>query len=286
MTVQYIRSFARTLVRHASFAIAVAAILAAVPIVWSMPAQPDRPTFMEPRTGITLVEIPAGTFQMGSPASEPSRGEDELRHEVRITRAFLIGRYEVTQAEWRILMGTSPSHFSACGPRCPVEQVNYFEVEDFLRRLNSARSARHYRLPTEAEWEYACRAGTTTTFSTGANLTTDQANYNGTFPYAGFPKGAYREHPTPVGSFPLNRWGLGDMHGNVWEWTSDWYGSYGAGPETDPRGPASGEKKVIRGGSWYFDANSARCALRYTHAPQDRGFSLGFRIAADRAAER
>jgi formylglycine-generating enzyme required for sulfatase activity len=286
MTVQYIRSLGLTLAKHAGFAIAVAALLYARPIARSTPSQPDLPTFMEPRTGTTLVEIPAGTFQMGSPAGEPSRNDDESGHEVRITHTFLIGRYEVTQAEWRSLMGTSPSHFSGCGPRCPVEQVSYFDVEDFLRRLNSVRSPRRYRLPTEAEWEYACRAGTTTPFSTGANLTTDQANYNGTFPYPGFSRGEYREHPTPVGSFPLNRWGLGDMHGNVWEWTSDWYGPYGADQATDPHGPASGEKKVIRGGSWYFDANSARCALRYTHVPADRGFSLGFRVAADRVAER
>jgi formylglycine-generating enzyme required for sulfatase activity len=140
-----------------------------------------------------------------------------------------------------------------------------------------------YRLPTEAEWEYACRAGTTGPFSTGETLTTEQANYNGQFPYTGA-AGEFRQRPTPVGSFPSNRWGLSDMHGNVWEWTADWYGAYAetASANIDPRGPQSGEKRVIRGGSWYFDANSARCALRYTHAPQDRGFSLGFRVAADR----
>jgi formylglycine-generating enzyme required for sulfatase activity len=235
---------------------------------------------------MALVEIAAGTFFMGSPPEEASRGADETRHEVTVTRAFLLGRSEVTQAEWRTIVGTSPSHFADCGPRCPVESVNYQEIEEFLKRLNEGGGPLRYRLPTEAEWEYACRAGTMSPFSTGANLTTGQANYNGTFPYAAFPKGGYRGRPTPVGTFPPNAWGLVDMHGNVWEWTSDWYAPYPDGRVIDPRGPADGTRKAIRGGSWYFDGNSARCALRYTHAPRDRGFSLGFRVAADRRPAR
>jgi formylglycine-generating enzyme required for sulfatase activity len=188
-------------------------------------------------------------------------------------------------------MGTSPSQFSGCGSRCPVENVTFADVRQFVDRLNarapapqSTAPSLRFRLPTEAEWEYACRARTTGPFSTGENLTTAQANYNGRFPYASFPAGEYRQKPTPVGSFPLNPWGLGDMHGNVWEWTADWYGPYSDrdAANVDPHGPAEGEKRVIRGGSWYFDANSARCALRYTHAPEDKGFSLGFRVAADR----
>ena len=148
-----------------------------------------------------------------------------------------------------------------------------------------ATPALRYRLPTEAEWEYACRARTTGPFSTGENLTTAQANYNGRQPYGPFPSGDYRQKTTPAGTFGLNPWGLADIHGNVWEWTSDWYGPYGesAAANIDPHGPSSGEKRVIRGGSWFFDANSARCALRYTHASQDKGVSLGFRVAADRA---
>lgn len=238
------------------------------------------------RTGINLVEIPAGTFVMGSPATEQGRGADETSHEVAIGKRFFLGRDEVTQEQWQNVTGTSPSHFADCGARCPVENVNYAEVEQFLARVNDGATEFTYRLPTEAEWEYACRAGTTTPFFTGANLTTDQANYNGTFPYGGFPAGLYRERPTAVGTFPPNAWGLADMHGNVWEWTSDWYAPYPAGSATDPHGPSSGEKKAIRGGSWYFDATSARCATRYTHSPGDRGFSLGFRVAADRVPAR
>jgi len=183
------------------------------------------------------------------------------------------------------VMGTAPSHFTSCGPRCPVENVTFAEVQKFLEKLNAhTPKTLVYRLPTEAEWEYACRARTTGPFSTGENLTTAQANYNGKYPYGAFPAGEFRQKTTPAGTFPLNPWGLADMHGNVWEWTSDWYGPYpeSAAANIDPHGPGSGEKRVIRGGSWFFDANSARCALRYTHAPQDKGFSLGFRVAADR----
>jgi formylglycine-generating enzyme required for sulfatase activity len=141
-----------------------------------------------------------------------------------------------------------------------------------------------YRLPTEAEWEYACRAGTVTPFFTGDALTTAQANYNGKEPYGKTASGQFRQRPTRAGGFPANAWGLHDMHGNVWEWTADWYGPYpeGDAANIDPHGPAQGAKRVIRGGSWFFDANSARCGLRYTHSPQDKGFSLGLRLAADR----
>jgi sulfatase modifying factor 1 len=157
--------------------------------------------------------------------------------------------------------------------------VNFQEVQVFLRRLN-AQAAGGFRLPTEAEWEYACRAGTTTPFSTGMNLTTDEANVHGSYPYADGKPGVYRGGPTPVGSFAPNAWGLFDMHGNVWEWCQDWHCPYG-GSVTDPLGQCPSNLRVLRGGSWAFGADSARCALRYTHAPGDRGPSLGFRVARD-----
>jgi formylglycine-generating enzyme required for sulfatase activity len=233
-----------------------------------------------------FVELPPGRFTMGSAADETGRNDDEVLHDVEITRPFLLGQHEVTQQEWRTVMGSAPSHFTGCGPRCPVENVTYHEVQKFLEKLNAhPPQTLRYRLPTEAEWEYACRARTTGPFSTGENLTTAQANFNGRQPYGSFPAGEFRQKTTAAGALPLNPWGLADMHGNVWEWTSDWYGPYpeSARANIDPHGPASGDKRVIRGGSWFFDANSARCALRYTHAPQDKGFSLGFRVAADRA---
>ncbi len=235
-------------------------------------------TVADPLTGMTFVEVPAGRYTMGSSQDEKDRQPDEALHDVEITRPFFLSRFETTQQEWRAVMGSNPSHFSECGPRCPVEDVTYADVEQFIARLNAraaaagpGQAALRYRLPTEAEWEYACRAGTTAAYSAGDVLTPAQANYKG-------------KSTLPAGSFPLNPWGLADMHGNVWEWTSDWYGPYSENSTAniDPHGPDSGDKRVIRGGSWYFDADSARCALRYTHRPQDKGFSLGFRLAADR----
>jgi formylglycine-generating enzyme required for sulfatase activity len=257
-------------------------------------------TTVDTLTGMTLVDIPAGRFTMGSASSEAGRNDDEELHDVEITQPFLLGRFEVSQQEWQAVMGTKPSHFKDCGPKCPVENVTFVEVQQFLARLNERAASGgaaasdpplRYRLPSEAEWEYACRAGTTGPFSTGESITTAQANYNGKFPYSSSSTntaGEFRQKPSAVGSFPYNPWGLADMHGNVWEWTADWYGPYTESGQAniDPHGATSGDKRVIRGGSWYFDANSARCGLRYTHAPQDRGFSLGFRIAADRGRTR
>jgi formylglycine-generating enzyme required for sulfatase activity len=229
-----------------------------------------------------LVLIPAGTFPMGSPATEPMREVQELLHAVRLSRPFYLGATEVTQEQWERVLGVGhrPSGAATCGARCPVENVSFDEVQDFLRRLNAKASGR-FRLPTEAEWEYACRAGTTTPFATGSSLTTDEANFHGGHPYPGGKAGPYRGSPTPVGSFPPNAWGLFDMHGNVWEWCEDRYCPYVTGPATDPLGGCDSKLRVIRGGSFAFGADSARCALRYTHPPQDRGPSLGFRVARD-----
>ena len=235
--------------------------------------------YIEPGTGMVLVAIRPGSFMMGSPESEPGRNDDEVLHRVMVSRLFYIGQHEVTQAEWMKVMGSNPSHFSDC-ERCPVEQVDFYQVNNFLSRLNAGTAAMRFRLPTEAEWEYACRAGTSTAYNTGARITTAQANIDSRFVIDAEGGAAY-DKTLPVGKFPPNAWGLYDMHGNVWEWTNDRYGPYNPRLDTDPRGAEIGGTRVIRGGSWHFDANSARCGLRYTHAPQDSGFSVGFRVVGE-----
>ena len=210
------------------------------------------PRRTDPFTGMTFVLIPAGTFPMGTPVSEQKREAQEQQHEVTLPRAFYLGIHEVTQREWRRVMGTNPSNFAGCDP-CPVERITYHDVETFLAKLNAASSWPGFRLPTEAEWEYACRAGGTKAYGNRDTIDRTRANYDGT-------------RTKPVGSFPPNAWGLFDMPGNVWEWTSSDH---------------SPGLKVIRGGSWKFGADSARCGLRYTHRPQDRGYSLGVRLAHD-----
>ncbi len=230
--------------------------------------------------GVTmeLVLIDSGEFTMGSPSSEAKRGGDEgPQHRVRISESFYLGKYEVTQAQWRAVMGSNPSHFQ--GDDLPVEEVSWNDCQAFCRKL-SERTGRTIRLPTEAEWEYSCRAGTTTPFHFGSTISTDQVNYD--YRYGAGRKGVYREKTTPVGSFPANAWGLYDMHGNVWEWCGDWYGEdyYASSPGTDPAGPGGGEFRVLRGGSWYFHAHHCRCAFRIWRGPVYRHFSLGFRVVA------
>lgn len=242
--------------------------------------RPLAPTFIERTTGMRLVLIPAGTFAMGSPPGEIGHQDAEGLHQVTISRPFYLGAREVTQREWLTVMGSNPSHFVTGGLGLPVEQVNWYEVHEFLRRLNQQGEGR-FRLPTESEWEYACRAGTQTPYAFGNTLSTADANYDGRYPLPGQRAGSFRGAPIPAGSLRANAWGLHDMHGNVWEWCEDDYCRYPAGASTDPVGKCGSPLKVIRGGSWYFNADSARSALRYTHRPEDRGFSLGFRIVRD-----
>lgn len=245
---------------------------------------PPPTIWTEPATGIQFVLLPAGELEMGSPESEAGHEAREARHRVRFARALYFGRYEVTQGQWLQVMGTTPSRFADCGRDCPVENVNALEVEEFLVRLR-ALTGEAFRLPTEAEWEYACRAGTSTPFSTGANLTPEQANFDGRYPYAGPAPGVFRGRPAAVGSFAPNPWGLFDLHGNVWEWCQDELCPDSAGPPGDPAvdpvATCGSGLRVIRGGSWTFNADSARCAVRYTHRPQDRGPSLGFRLVRE-----
>ena len=217
---------------------------------------------------------------MGSALDEPARQADEIPHRVVVSRPFYLSATEVTQRQWEKVMGSNPSHFQDQGPDAPVERVSWIDVHEFLRRLN-ARGEGRFRLPTEAEWEYACRAGTTTAYAFGERLSTDEANYDGRYPLPGQEQGIYRERTTRVGSFRPNPWGLYDLNGNVWEWCEDEYCPYPDQPVRDPLGRCGSTLQVIRGGSWYFGADSARCALRYTHEPQLLGFSIGFRVARD-----
>jgi len=226
--------------------------------------------------GQTFVLIPAGTFMMGSPKDEPKRYDDERRHRVTITKAFYMQTTEVTQKQWETVMGNNPSRFK--GDNLPVEKVSWRDVQEFIEKLNRKEKTNKYRLPTESEWEYACRAGTTTPFYAGRCISTDQANYNGNYPMPGCSKGKFRGKTVNVGSFSPNAWGLYDMHGNVYEWCADWYGKYPRGPVTDPTGPTKGAGRVNRGGSWYYGAGSARSAIRWTIPGYGDNY-LGFRVA-------
>jgi formylglycine-generating enzyme required for sulfatase activity len=240
---------------------------------------------------LELLPVASGTFLMGSPEDEPKRRDDETQHDVSITKPYWLGKFPVTQAQWQALMGSNPSWFE--GAQLPVENVSWEEAQEiFCEKLtNQERIAGRlptgyrYTLPTEAQWEYACRAGTTTPFNTGRNLTTDQANYDGTRPYNGNPKGEYRRTTTDVWSFPANAWGFYDMHGNVWEWCSDWYGSYPSGSATDPTGRDTGRCRVLRGGSWDNGSDLCRSADRYSLTPVIR-IGYGFRVALAPASVR
>lgn len=212
--------------------------------------------------------LPPGQFIAGSPSTEAGHQADEVLYPVRIAAPLYMAIHEVTKGQWAAVMDPGAAADPA-DAHLPVVNVNWHDVRLFLDRLNAGKPWR-FRLPSETEWEYACRAGTTTPYSTGPFLSTDEANYNGEFPLPGQSTGKNRRELTPVGSFPPNAWGLFDMHGNAWEWTNDAYDE---------------ARKVIRGGSWRFNADSARCALRYNHRPQDRGDSLGFRIVRDTTKE-
>jgi len=230
--------------------------------------------------GMEFVLIPAGTFMMGSPDDETRRDDDERLHKVTLTKPFYLQTTEVTQRQWKALMGNNPSRFK--GDDHPVERVSWKDAREFIQKLNGKEGTDRYRLPTEAEWEYACRAGTENPFSTGRCISTDEANYDGNHPMSGCSKGIYREKTMPVGSFSSNQWGLYDMHGNVWEWCGDRYGEYPGNPVIDPTGPSSGTGRVLRGGSWFILARYLRAANRLGDLPDIRGYDIGFRVVRAR----
>jgi formylglycine-generating enzyme required for sulfatase activity len=246
-----------------------------------------------------LALIPAGKFTMGSPAAEADRDDIEVQHEVEISRPFYMGVYEVTQQQWQKVIGKpSKSHFNATrggGPDHPVEDLRWNEAVDFCNRLTALpeekKAGRKYRLPTEAEWEYACRAGTTTAFHYGKSLSSLEANFNGNFPYGGAAKGPYLRRTAKVGSYKPNAWGLYDMHGNVQEWCSDWYDPdyYKKSPRVDPKGPDKGVLstdykdfyRVVRGGCWLDEARGCRSAYRFRAMPHDAYMLVGFRVVCE-----
>jgi formylglycine-generating enzyme required for sulfatase activity len=247
--------------------------------------------------GMQFVLVPAGSFLMGSPAGEPGRGSDEgPQYHVTITRPFYLGVCPVTQAQWQTVMAYNPSYFCAagggknrvhgiCTDDFPVEQVSWEDVAEFLEELSGLKAEREegrsYRLPTEAEWEYACRAGTSTAFHFGESLSSVQANFDGHFPHGGADRGPSLERPCKAGSYMPNAFGLYDMHGHVWEWCSDWYArdSYATNPDSDPPGPEQGADRVFRGGSWLHRGKHCRSAGRDWGAPGLRADYLGFRLA-------
>jgi formylglycine-generating enzyme required for sulfatase activity len=244
---------------------------------------PDRCQCPEGRLGVAcdlpVVRVRAGSFTMGSPSSEEGHSSDEAQHQVTLTRDFWLGATEVTQAQWRAVMGSNPSYFDDCDA-CPVERVSWDDAVAFLNALSDREGLARcydgasfkglvcegYRLPTEAEWEYAARAGTT-----GARY--------GDLGAIAWHAGNSGGRTGPVGEKQPNAWGLHDMLGNVWEWVHDWYASYPSGAVSDPQGPSSGGYRVFRGGGWSDEARSARAAFRVGDAPANRGGFLGLRAA-------
>jgi formylglycine-generating enzyme required for sulfatase activity len=252
---------------------------------------------LENSIGMRLVLIPAGEFEMGASESEEgSRIDERPVHRIRVSRPFYLGTYEVTQEEYKKVMGLNPSFFSSDGEgrlkvegvdtrRLPVENISWEDGVAFCKKLSELpaeqQAGRVYRLPTEAEWQYACRAGTKTPFHYGSALGAADANINGNFPYGGAARGAFLGRTTPVGSYKPNSFGLYDMHGNVGELTADWYARfyYKDSPPVDPMGPEAGADRVVSGGSWGTDAARCRSAFRRSNAPSGKASYFGVRIA-------
>ena len=260
---------------------------------------------LENSIGMKLVPIKAGEFLMGS-KNEFGRWAHEHQHKVRLSGPFHIGAFEVTQGEYAKVMGSNPSHFSAAGAgkekvkeldagKLPVDSVSWEEAVEFCRKLSELpaekEAGRVYRLPTEAQWEYACRAGTSTPFHYGEQLSSKMANFDGNTPYLkredvikgvdpATIAGPYLKRTVPVGSYEPNAWGLYDMHGNVWEWCSDWFSPvyYRKSPEADPQGPEKGNRKASRGGGWYYFAAGCRSASRYEREQGRKRNTEGFRV--------
>jgi formylglycine-generating enzyme required for sulfatase activity len=303
----------------------LAALWLAAPGWTRAPAPPPRKKDTAPITnsvGMKLVLVPAGKFTMGSPKRERER-YDEDQHEVEITKAFYLGACEVTQRQFKKVMGYNPSHFSHDGTGqpgrrylevrkpaggkgklpagavtddYPVENVSHDEAVAFCKKLSALpaekKAGRAYRLPTEAEWEYACRGATSSeepfhfARPTG-KLSSEQANFDGHWPYGGAARGEYLGRPCKVGSYKPNKLGLYDMHGNVYEWCSDWSGKdyYSRSPRKDPQGPAKGSDRIIRGGGYDCSGSMCRAAARLAYVPHGAVTSVGIRVVMVRAGK-
>jgi formylglycine-generating enzyme required for sulfatase activity len=218
-----------------------------------------------------------GLFLMGSPSDEPQREINELQHKVVLTKGFWLADTACTQGLWQAVMGKNPSSFTG-DDQLPVDSVSWKDSMEFINRINSFIPGLDLRLSTEAEWEYACRAGTRSPFSFGAQISTDQVNFDGHRPYHDGPESRYLRETVAVKSLPCNNWGLYEMHGNLWEWCSDWLGDYQAGTVTDPQGPATGVSRLLRGGCWFSDGRHVRSAHRDGYDPYDRFNFVGLRL--------
>ncbi len=252
---------------------------------------------IEPILNMGFVKVESGCFTMGSSPLEEGRLNDEKVHKVCLSKDFWIAKYEVTQAQWKKVMGANPSFFSGCGADCPVERVSWNEVQGFIFKLN-LQTGQHYRLPTEAEWEYAARSGSTSSIYTGDSELLGQnkaSNLNNIAWYSGnsgvdYQGGHYCEDwdekefdalrcgTHPVGQKLMNQWALSDMIGNVWEWTQDTYGSLSTRDATDPKGAAQGNKRVVKGGSWEGSLSQNRAAARYGFTKNKKLEQVGFRL--------
>jgi len=266
--------------RQLSIFLSSMVIFGMIPLDCQVRAQPAKE--ITNSIGMKLVLIPKGTFMMGAPESEKGRYENETQHEVTISKDYYLGVYEVTQAQYEKVIGRNPSHFQGEGiegsnSNHPVEEVSWWDAVEFCKKLSDLpeekKAGRVYHLPTEAEWEYACRAGSKTAYSFGESS-------KSLGDYAWFGDNS-NDQTHPIGKKKSNAWGLYDMHGNVWEWCSDWYGEYPNGAVSDPVGPRprKGSHRVIRGGSWCHEAAYCRSAYRYRYVPQDRDDLFGFRVA-------
>ncbi len=226
---------------------------------------------------IEWADIPAGTFTMGSPQSEADRGDSEIQHEVTLD-GFKMSKHEVTFDQYDAFCDATrrskPTDEGWGRGKRPVINVSWDDAKAFADWAGA-------QLPTEAQWEYACRAGSQTPFNTGSCLSTDAANYDGNDPYQGCNSGSYQQKTMPVASYAANAWGLYDMHGNVWEWCADWHGGYPNSAQTNPEGPSTGSARVVRGGSWLYDAQYCRSAYRNNfNSPGIRDHHLGFRLVS------